>query len=1107
MSEENLIQRGIFFDFINGTKESVVKHLGKEFSERLLLPKVYKQSIISILSSNTSVKFLGITSDQQLYRPKKDVYILVTALNYPNHSVEIVVRKNGALWFEDNVELSPLGLLRYILSSLDIGKYDVSAAVKLADNTKVGIGNISFDVAVFELDPFQVIIETQTMSQSQNLTVNVKVSILNKPYSGPLKVGLYCSYCKEVVLRDGVTCMKGRSTISFNVSGHTAPFSLEFIVPKQGYTAMIQLEGTMPHQRVPTPITTNLKQNYQMSLFPQTGSIDSQGINITSADVNSATIFEVNMLVGDNIQLKVTEDTDLTSLTIFNPINQGFEHQEYKSITAGKKIDIIPGQSHVIVFFAGIVSDLLVEGFFVAFRPSNTIIQLEAPTSVEAGGNLTLKLTNPSEKKYDETEVFLLVFDKRKTHSSLYKAIGARMHSHLKNNLVSLPQRIEENYKDRMRTISGIEDDMDEEIEIEDYAMAPPPQGLPGGGPPSSPSPASSPRRFKSKKKLSLSISSSSKSSGGKATPYSNLEHKSSEDASAELFEDFEEVLAVESFKLEAKETKVVNLILADQITTWEVRIYAFQSLRFTEIIENISAVKTKYIQIRSPAIVDAENGDSAEIEIHYLTEIPGMIEVSLDNENLIAPSDIKEGSGVLKATIGKKGIIHAIIKTSAYTIEAFKEVLLPFEQQLLYTHMVHLQPHQPFSPQQEVSILSNPLPLIRESVHELQGYPFGCAEQASAKLGALALAFKYYKAIQSGEEVPILGMIKQGLGNLLSLYYNDSEDSFGLWNKELFNRKTTMQVLRNLVPLFPLLDEFNLGYQKHKLNSAAQSLIKDNVKSYKLGVFSSKFIPKDEVIKDPMVAAWALQSSDVLNRDRWLKVIQENAKVTEETCKWESPLAWAGELQVTPEILRALIRHEAYLNDDLKKLYSKGFHYVMNNMVNGRLFSTTDTLALIGLFTDIPIIETKIKKSEEIIEIKESYKIKDDFTAQTHVYLHWNEEKLLSPFKDLPPISEKLQFKVDKKNCKIGDELKLVINAPSDLFCPVAAICFPPHVAMLKGGGNVQQHYLPFRGDKTILLELVCIRNGTGHIRVIVHDMYDKKQVIKPNPLMIKIA
>ncbi len=483
------------------------------------------------------------------------------------------------------------------------------------------------------------------------------------------------------------------------------------------------------------------------------------------------------------------------------------------------------------------------------------------------------------------------------------------------------------------------------------------------------------------------------------------------------------------------------------------------------------------------------------------------MVEVSLDNESLIESTNIKEGSGVLKTTIEKKGIIHAIIKTTEYTIEASKEVLLPFEQQLLYTHMVHLQPHQPFSPPQEITILSNPLPLIRESVHELQGYPFGCAEQASAKLGALALAFKYYKAIQSGEEVPILGMIKQGLGNLLSLYYNDSEHSFGLWNKDLFNRKTTIQVLRNLVPLFPLLDEFNLGDHRSKLNSAAQSLIKDNMKSYILGVYSSKFIPKDEVIKDPMAAAWALQSNDVPNRDKWLKVIQENAKVTEETCKWESPLAWAGELQATPEILRALIRHEAYLNDDLKKLYSKGFHYVMNNMVNGRLFSTTDTLALIGLFTDIPIIETKIKKNEEIIEINESYKIKDDFTAQTHVYVHWNEEKSFNPFKDLPTMSEKLHFKVDKKNCKIGDELKLVINAPSDLFCPVAAICFPPHVAMLKGGGNVQQHYLPFRGDKTILLELVCIRNGTGHIRVIVHDMYNKKQVIKPNPLVIKIA
>ena len=87
-----------------------------------------------------------------------------------------------------------------------------------------------------------------------------------------------------------------------------------------------------------------------------------------------------------------------------------------------------------------------------------------------------------------------------------------------------------------------------------------------------------------------------------------------------------------------------------------------------------------------------------------------------------------------------------------------------------------------------------------------------------------------------------------------------------------------------------------------------------------------------------------------------------------------------------------------------------------------------------------------------------------------------------------------------------MGDEVNLVIGAPSKLLCPVAAICLPPHIAMMKGGGNIQQHYLPFRESKNLLLELVCIRPGTGHIRIIVHDMYNMEQVIKPKPIAVDI-
>ena len=446
MSEKKPVQEGMFFDYVKADKDNKVTYSEKEYSESRILPKINNDNINNILSGNTTIKFVGITADQQLYKPHKDANILVSALNHPNCKVKLTFRRNGAVWFDDIVELSSAGILLYTISDLELGKYDVSGEV-LLDTETIGIGTTSFDVAVFELDPFQVIIESQSMSQSQQLTANVEVTILHVPYSGPLKVGLFCSYCREIVIRDEVTVTNGKAIVSFNVRGHTAPFSLEFIVPERGYTAMIQLEGTMPHQRVPTPISANLKQNYQMSLFPQTGSIDVQGVNITPSEVNNESFFEVNSLVGNEIKFSITKDTDLVVLSIFNPLTQEISHFDRTSVKEGDDLTIEIVESHVIVFFAGLKSNLLYEGFFAAFKSTDSLVTVDSPKEVEAGGNLKLSVKNNSTK--EESEIFLLVFDKRKTHSSLYKAIGERVHSHLKGGLQYLPSQINSNFEQR----------------------------------------------------------------------------------------------------------------------------------------------------------------------------------------------------------------------------------------------------------------------------------------------------------------------------------------------------------------------------------------------------------------------------------------------------------------------------------------------------------------------------------------------------------------------------------------------------------------------------------------------------------------------------------
>ena len=109
LNSEKLVQEGIFFVYIDADEQREVKYSEVNYSKKEILPKINSKEIDRILFSNTSIKFLGITADQQLYKPRKDANIFVSALNYPNSLVKLAIRKNGAIWFEDSVELSSSG--------------------------------------------------------------------------------------------------------------------------------------------------------------------------------------------------------------------------------------------------------------------------------------------------------------------------------------------------------------------------------------------------------------------------------------------------------------------------------------------------------------------------------------------------------------------------------------------------------------------------------------------------------------------------------------------------------------------------------------------------------------------------------------------------------------------------------------------------------------------------------------------------------------------------------------------------------------------------------------------------------------------------------------
>ena len=1081
-----------FFILIRRGNEKSIEYSGKTYTKDGIFPKATTiEEFAALLGRLPTLNLSALTTDQQIYRPKDQINIMIASLQHANSKCHLEIKRNGILWLEDEIDLDKNGLALYTLYEADIGEYQVEGLVNVDKNGKtISIGTTTFDVAAFELDPLNIRILRQTISKKQLLTVDLEVKILNASYSGKLKVGLYCSSCREIVSEDEIVCSEGKGIVSFNVGNHRAPFSLHFRLPDLGYTAQILLEGTMPSERTPIPLSYNLLQNYSMLLFPESNSTEVAGINIVPGDYIPDAAYAINHVVGNPIQITFEEDLNEVCLITLNFQTNQIKIVTKKNVKKGDSVPITPSAPVTLVLIGGCTDNILEEAYFMAFTPISDLLTLNTPDKIESGKKLSFSVRNHTDQSING---FLLVYDQRKTHTSLYKALGKQLDEYLYEFYEQL-------------------DDTFMFFTEEDMSLSSPSLSSPG------------PRRAKHPDpKLAMAYSAMQPFSPdiqmAAAPPDMELKSELSADTAVPPFrqltvdtlEDFPEVLYCEKIELNPHETRTIELDAGDQITTWVVRLYSFNGLEFKEDIKYVNAVRERYLEIRAPAIIDTENNDSAEVEIRCLTDVKGKLTVFFNNKELIKDKLVPAGQSSTFVTVNADGLLQAVLTTEKGIIETEKEISKPFEQTLMYWNVIHLFPEEAFSPPQEVTIYPTPLILLEDVVNSLLQYPYGCAEQTSSKIGGLAILYKYLKLRKDQEISKTEKLIKQGLERMKRVFYNEEKQLFGLWDKTDPNIDVTVQVLRNLVPLNEILDSLPVSNTiKAMIHDSVQALIKNGRKSPDLIPYSEEFKPKDMQSTDVLEAAKNLiylKHASERDKKSWLEVIRNSVQTSKDKCWWFSEKAWGGKLETTAIVLRALINNIDLLDPDLKELYKHGLAYINSFLINGRLFSTSDTFALVNLFSDIQITSPVIVlENGEEVAIKDKVTVNQPFTAKSHLLITWVQEVLANPFETLPKNTLKADVSVSKHDLELGESFKVTVTVADEVFCPVLALCLPPHLALQRGGGNVQQHYLAFEGRKMLTLDIVTIRKGTGHIRIVVHEMYNNEMAKQMEPIAITV-
>jgi hypothetical protein len=221
--------------------------------------------------------------------------------------------------------------------------------------------------------------------------------------------------------------------------------------------------------------------------------------------------------------------------------------------------------------------------------------------------------------------------------------------------------------------------------------------------------------------------------------------------------------------------------------------------------------------------------------------------------------------------------------------------------------------------------------------------------------------------------------------------------------------------------------------------------------------------------------------------RQTALQLLQQTVEREGDKAYWEAQSAWGGSLEVTADATRVMY-------DAGDELFRPGFNFVTGKLVNGMLYSTADTRALVELLASLkfdPATRALINGQEvalgDVAIGQEVTALNDNLVVRVDEEIEINH---------LEPRAE-FQFAVKptKTSLHVGERIQITITPKEETIAPLARLFLPGNLALLKGGANAQTAHLPVERDE-LTVDAVAVRPGRGKLYVSVHDMYDAQKV-----------
>jgi hypothetical protein len=323
-------------------------------------------------------------------------------------------------------------------------------------------------------------------------------------------------------------------------------------------------------------------------------------------------------------------------------------------------------------------------------------------------------------------------------------------------------------------------------------------------------------------------------------------------------------------------------------------------------------------------------------------------------------------------------------------------------------------------------------------------------------------------------------GRILAGLQRLTTFQHADG--MYSIWCNGSPGVDITARVAHRLLGLrglpYPRAEE--------QLTKAVGALLKAKHHDNALLQLDRKFAAKMAGPEDAVAYYFAGNGE----RDKALKFLRDTAQREGQRVCWKprsTRAVWGGNLEVTADAARVM-----YAENDA--LFRPAFGYVTSKLVNGRLYSTADTRALVELLAALKfdraaqaIVDGQTVALSEVSIGKEVTALSDNLIVRVDEEIEINH---------LEPRAEfKFEVTPSKTKLAVGERIQITVKPKEKTIAPLARLFLPGNLALLKGGANAQTAYLPIETD-ALVVDAVAVRAGRGKLFASVHDMYDAAKI-----------